>query len=209
MAIARKKEINLGQHFLHSIFDDNLFSCDILSVNRYFICPIEKINQKNMIALDCRAYYHIQKNQIESINDFLIDSYGLSVGHFISVTDELHFESGFNEIIKKFRLSIIQSWIEQLHHSLDCVWKHLRNRGPALQKIGQQSVVQISIGNVLSHLRAAEVACNNDNEYQLALNECQAATELLARLQGGRAFLSEGAIELTVVFQYFRKIYFS
>jgi len=196
------------------IFDQDVMPADIFCLNKFFICQASLAINSEITLLNKGDYFQIKKDQIQIKERIFFDGQGFLVGYIVSDNGVLHKESSFQQIMYDFRKRIIFCWIKLLRVFVDEVWNHLKVRGSSIKKLGDNPAIQILIGDVLIHLQAAEqfVYQTSHDQFQFeqncAMQECKSASELLAKLYGGRAFLLGSVVELMAFFAYFKKIYF-
>ena len=203
--------------------EDTVFSyledCAIHGIARdgYFIIDSNLFYEKNLkIVLDGYCYT-IPKSICKFISCDLLEKHQLSIGYidnFASVisSGEQHFAR-----IAEFKNKIIDAQLTCSKDFLRTIYFYLKNRQSENQMLINKEIIQIMLGDVIIHFKSAlqhrEQAIHSSKKIcaenqSSAMLEIKKANHILAKLYGGRSFLSENIIEMIMIFEYFRSIYF-
>ncbi|MDX1900945.1 MAG: hypothetical protein SFW66_02945 [Gammaproteobacteria bacterium] len=199
------------------IFPENIYSSDILSHQRYFICHRNLYEAHYLTVLNDENYLTVGHGQVHWIENHLLDSHQLIIGYIKIISDVLHVEIDSSDILTQFRQYLLTYWLNWSRQLLNNIWDHFKNRDNHVHQFTTNTAIQIAIADVLTQQHIVESSIRESSlclpnlqihHYKNALYALSAASVLLARLYGGRAFLADGVVEMMALLEYFRKIYF-
>lgn len=191
---------------------------DGIACDKYFIISNVMLNKSELLIIDNENCYRINKSHCKFANCELLNRHGLVMGSYENIFDLVEEKKEYLTYLIDLKNTIIDIELYWVVEFLKIVYEHLKNRKSAKTNLINNDAIQIMLGDVVVHTKLAEQYRNftrdfhteNINNYQLlAIKELRLATHLLAKLNGGRSFLVGNVVEMMMIFEYFRDIYFS
>jgi hypothetical protein len=183
---------------------------DVIGYNRYFICHNWILQGKNFLLTDEKAFFQINKAQCQIVNCTLLNKQQLVMGKF-------HEEAKSNEKNPMYEYHLIEFKDRILHFQLEWSLHFLKKIYADLKFVGRNADLISFIETVVMHLKRAtniRTYYARLNKDEIAKNQLQAvkdikiANQMLAKVAGKKAFLPGNILEMIMVFEYFRDIYF-
>ncbi len=204
------------------IFADGCLADAVITRRHHFICHKKtkaSLRQNGAVVYGSGVRYTIRHGEIEFAQNNLLARHDLVVGRFgRAAVIGKHSALAGTTLLCELRANIISAQQEWLQYFLQEVWRHLISRvSSERDNLGNHQAIQLMLADVLTHIKTAQQALdivlseNRDAQKAaqlLAMRELRFACHILARLYGGRAFLTGSIIEMIVVFEYFREVYF-
>lgn len=205
-------------------YEEKIFSCrekglaDLVAVNSYFICPKKIADKNRFFILDSGQGYVVDKDQCRFAKCQLIDKHNLLMGRFSEAKSASQMDYDNERYLLNLKSAVLAAQLAWSTLFLRSVYGYLKNRKSNQGVLINKEIIQVLIGNVISHIKSAEkfkimsedFSREDISESQLlASQEIKSANQILAKLYGGRAFLAGSVVEMMMVFEYFKDIYFN
>lgn len=223
---------------MKAVCDNNQFSYHQFDFKKYEKKLLHYFNKKDIDGISCDGYFIISSTFLKKDELFIVENqkcYRVKKSHCVFASCKLlgrhelvmgscreknalvcSKKEYLNDLIE-FKNIIIDIELYWVSEFLKIIHSHLKTRRSNKSNLITHDAIQIMLGDVVIHIKFAEQYRNYTNEfsrdyvhdYQLsAVKELKCATQFLARLHGGRSFLSGNVIEMMMIFEYFRNIYF-
>lgn len=198
------------------IYSNNSNSAvDVISSSRYFVAHKKILLKDNLVIADDLTVYSVTKDSCRFAKCYLTEKYSLVIGCFHEAV--LQQEDVSNQLVQ-FKNNVLDCQFYWTKTFLNTVHQYLQGRRAHHGVLTDKENVQSIVSDVLLHVKAAEQMRSLSNELQPtevsncqleACKELKSANQLLAKLHGGRAFLTGNIVEMMMVFEYFKDIYFN
>ncbi len=189
---------------------------DGVAVDNYFIMPKKLLAKEDWVMIDKENCYRVSQSKCQLASCVLLNKHQLVMGSYEGAGHFLSSDKAYSTALKAFKNIIIEIELYWVMAFSKIIQEHLKNR-KFEKSVLINKAVQVMIDDVMNHIKSAEqyyqeARLNNNTlfDYQLsAIKELRMAMQLLAKLHGGKSFLSGNVIEMMMIFEYFRDIYFS
>ncbi len=207
--------LNFNNEQLFKLCEDQ--GVDSIICGNYFILHKNALTRETLTLISDQYCYKVKQETCRFIKCTLLEKHQLKIGYCETLFEMIFSEHNQIDILIKFKKMIIDIQLCWATEFLNIVYDYLKNRKTAQHTLINKEIIQVMLGNVVIHIKAAtdykirseQSQSNEKKDYQLrAINELKTANQLLAKLHGGRAFLSGNIVEMIMVFEYFRDIYF-
>ncbi len=190
---------------------------DGVSKNNYFILSKKVIEKDEWIFSDGKKKFRVNKEDCAISNFDLLNKHNFVIGSHSNSFELISHEKEYIYCLNEFRNLIIDVdffWAIEL---LKTVQDFLKNRRSAKSDLLYKEIIQVMLGDVVMHMKSAEKYRDFSDElwredvsdYQfMAMQELQKSVLILAKLHGGRSFLTGNVLEMMMVFEYFYDVYF-
>lgn len=208
-----------------SVFDSvaNIFSVgdakpfDILAFNSYFICEKNIFQDQKCIVVDNGNFYALYKSSCKFVRCRILENNGIVIGK--SIGDEISYGACefYQSELVHFKNKIVYANLQCAQHFLAAVTQYIESRRAGKTVLVNKELIQVFLADVITHIQTAkqlmstlsnQSALESFQIQSMVMQELKSGNQLLAKLQGGRAFLSGSIIEMIMIFEYFRDIYF-
>ena len=188
----------------------------IASAN-YFIIPNAVAEKNKLMLIDGKYFYRLQKNEYKFSSCDLLNKHGLMIGSFDEAVEVVSFSTDYLIYLVELKNLILDEKLDWITEFLKIIHAHLMNRYVTKQSSLNKEFVGTMMNDVILHINAAEDYRNHaenvfsENIFQcqsMAIRELKLAVQLLAKLYGGRSFLAGSIVEMMMIFEYFRDVYF-
>lgn len=205
-------------HLIQNIFNQ-FREIDFIVNNQYCIVPSNKMSHPVFVCLNDNKLIEVEKNIIHWIKNELLNQQGLCVGkiknisrHCDSVQQTWQSKNNANGIemegLLRLRRNILASNYECLSEILNRVCEYLKSRRTDKGFMIHHDHIQLLIGEIAGKLKFVSSLYEHQLFMSLAQKELNAASKLLAKLGGGRAFLKGNIVEINLIFDLIYSVYF-
>lgn len=167
-----------------------------------FILTKVQLEKERILIYQNNNYVEIKQNDFGIIKNNYISKNGLYICKLLQKSVEKIID--FHE--EKFLLSLFEEESKWIATFLDYIFDHLSHRESENKKLINHEIIKILIGEIITYLEAINIAIKNKNMDYIA-NDIRSACDGLAKLAGGRAFLSKNVIEMMWTFEIINQIY--
>lgn len=190
---------------------------DGIAYDKCFILSENLLKKDELSFLDKKNLYLVKKNDCKFENFTLLNKHKLIMGTYADSVRSAKSNKIFIDYLNEFKNVVLRTQLSWCVRILKIINSYLNNRKSAGTKLGHKEIIQVMLADAINHLKSAEhylFISNNLSEKNIFEYQFMAAKELflgaqsLGKLYGGRAFLRGNVIEMMMVFEYFRHIYF-
>jgi len=210
----QKFNLRVGDHDVFQYLDE----CGIDGIARdgYVILDKNTLCDDHLdIVVDDHCYV-ILKSKAKFISCNLLEKHNLAIGYIENVSNSIFSSAHSLANLNQFKNKIIDLQLNWSKEFLSDVYIHLKNRRSENQMLINKEIIQAMLGDVMIHIKSASqhrkqanhLNKSTEEDQSLAITEIKRANHILAKLHGGRSFLSGNVIEMMMIFEYFRNIYF-
>ncbi len=191
---------------------------DGIAYDNYFIAPKTVTEKQELFVVDHETCFRVNKANFKFAKCTLLEKHDLVMGNYVEKLEIINTSTDYRHYLHEFKNIIIDVKLFWTVEFLNIISHYLKNRRSASSMLIHKEVIQTMLGDAIVHIKAAEqyrhfakdISLESIAEYQLfSMKELRSAAHLLAKLHGGRSFLSGNVIEMMMIFEYFRNIYFS
>lgn len=193
-----------------------LFACgepySILARKKYFMTDQSMANKEIKIVNDGEQHVVIPAS-FQCVNSTLLQKHGLMLGKCDTLPPGEKMHTYVNELIA-LRNRVIDTNLYWVNLFFENVYSFIQTRyGGLINK----ELVRVMMADVVSRLDSvSRLRLLSDNSgcqdvtiaQQLALSDLKSASQMLAKMYGGRAILQGSINEMIMIFEYMRDIYF-
>ncbi len=190
---------------------------DAIMHDGYFILHHTSIQKTQLSVISGEYGFNLDKASCKFINCELLNKHQLSIGYCVNSLDPIYSNPDYFTHIENFKRGVVDAQLYWTTEFLNAIYSHLKNRQSAKNALINKEIIQVMLADVLVHIKSAkqyqeqivnlnrvDIAANQ----LLAVKELKAANQILAKLYGGRSFLAGNVVEMIMIFEYFRDIYF-
>ncbi len=199
-----------GMEPFHYLDDLNI---DAILRDGYFIFHSAAMQKENLSVISGEYGFTLNKAACKFINCDLLNKHQLSIGCSVTALDPMHANHDYLNYVIQFKNKVLDAQLSWTMEFLNAIYSHLKNRHSAKNTLINKEIIQVMLADVLVHIESAKqhrmINSPDIAENQLlAVKELKAANQILAKLYGGRSFLAGNMVEMIMIFEYFRDIYF-
>lgn len=198
-------------HYLEELGMDGIVRDGYVILNKY------SLHAENLKLVIEDHSYLVAKSECKFISCDLLEKHHIAIGYIENKPTHIFANTQNIAYLNLFKNKIIDLQIKWSREFLNEAYVHLKNRRSENQMLINKEIIQTMLADVMIHIKSAAVHRQHTNtltlasieeDQSLAIMEIKKANHLLAKLYGGRSFLTGNVVEMIMVFEYFRNIYF-
>jgi hypothetical protein len=178
-----------------------------VTTKRWFICREDLLDTELVVFQDSHHEFSFPKKSIQWIENRYVQYAGLKIGKINGIRHPLNREKSHYTLLDLKR-NIVKTHHQCLSYYLENLVIFLKTRATEKGWITHHDHIQIMIAEIIVHLKSIDSALTNDWSWAMVQQELKMASQLLAKLGGGRSFLHDNIIELIVIFDHIYNVYF-
>jgi hypothetical protein len=211
------RRFSLRQSGMEAFYYLDDLGVDAIMHEGYFIVHNATMQKEYLSVISAEHGFTLNKSTCKFINCELLNKHQLSIGCCVATINPAHANHEYLNYFVNFKNKALDAQLYWTTEFLNSIYSHLKNRQSAKNALINKEIIQAMLADALLHIESAKrhrEYTEKTGEYDLADNqllaikELKAANQILAKLYGGRSFLAGNVVEMIMIFEYFRDIYF-